>query len=133
MDGNDPVGVAIGSIGAGATAGASVITAGLIAFRFLAGDGADLNQNAQFSIITIGLIGGLITAITTTFTLTSSITDLWRRAAIAGTTVFATVFLAALSAPIDMATGTAGLTVYLVLLVAAVLYAGAKTRAATSQ
>lgn len=133
MDGNDPVGVAIGSIGAGATAGASVITAGLIAFRFLAGDGADLNQNAQFSIITIGLVGGLITAITTTFTLTSSITDLWRRAAISGTTVFATVFLAALSAPIDMATGTAGLTVYLVLLVAAVLYAGAKTRAATSQ
>ena len=133
MDGNDPVGVAIGSIGAGATAGASVITAGLIAFRFLEGDGADLNQNAQFSIITIGLVGGLITAITTTFTLTSSITDLWRRAAISGTTVFATVFLAALSAPIDMATGTAGLTVYLVLLVAAVLYAGAKTRAATSQ
>ncbi len=133
MDGNDPIGVAIGSIGAGATAGASVITAGLIAFRFLAGDGADLNQDAQFSIITIGLVGGLITAITTTFTLTSSITDLWRRAAISGTTVFATVFLAALSAPIDMAVGTAGLTVYLVLLVAVVLYAGGKTRAATTQ
>ncbi len=133
MDGNDPVGVAIGSIGAGATAGASVITAGLIAFRFLAGDGAELNQNAQFSIITIGLVGGLITAITTTFTLTSSITDLWRRAAISATTVFATVFLAALSAPIDMATGTAGLTVYLVLLVAVVLYAGTKARASTTQ
>ncbi len=133
MDGNDPVGVAIGSIGAGATAGASVITAGLIAFRFLAGDGAELNQDAQFSIITIGLVGGLITAITTTFTLTSSITELWRRAAISATTVFATVFLAALSAPIDMATGTAGLTVYLVLLLAVVLYAGGKTRAATTQ
>ena len=133
MDRNDLVGVAIGSIGTGATAGASVITAGLIAFRFFAGDGAGLNQNAQFSILTIGLVGGLITAITTSFTLTSSITDLWRRAAISGTTVFATVFLAALSAPIDMATGTAGLTVYLVLLVAVVLYAGVKTRAATSQ
>ncbi len=133
MDGNDPIGVAIGSIGAGATAGASVITAGLIAFRFLAGDGAELNQDAQFSIITIGLVGGLITAITTTFTLTSSITELWRRAAISATTVFATVFLAALSAPIDMATGTAGLTVYLVLLLAVVLYAGGKTRAATTQ
>ncbi len=133
MDGNDPVGVAIGSIGAGATAGASVITAGLIAFRFLAGDGVELNQDAQFSIITIGLVGGLITAITTTFTLTSSITELWRRAAISATTVFATVFLAALSAPIDMATGTAGLTVYLVLLLAVVLYAGGKTRAATTQ
>ncbi len=125
--------MAIGSIGAGATAGASVITAGLIAFRFLAGGGAELNQDAQFSIITIGLVGGLITAITTTFTLTSSITELWRRAAISATTVFATVFLAALSAPIDMATGTSGLTVYLVLLVAAVLYAGGKTRAATTQ
>ncbi len=133
MDGNDPIGVAIGSIGAGATAGASVITAGLIAFRFLAGDGAELNQDAQFSIITIGLVGGLITAITTTFTLTRSITELWRRAAISATTVFATVFLAALSAPIDMATGTAGLTVYLVLLLAVVLYAGGKTRAATTQ
>ncbi len=133
MDGNDPVGVAIGSIGTGATAGASVITAGLIAFRFFAGDGAELNQNAQFSILTIGLVGGLITAITTTFTLTSSITDLWRRAAISATTVFATVFLAALSAPIDMATGTTGLTMYLVLLVAVVLYAGVRTRAATTQ
>ena len=125
--------MAIGSIVAGATAGASVITAGLIAFRFLAGDGGGLNQNAQFSIITIGLVGGLIAAITTTFTLTSSITELWRRAAISATTVFATVFLAALSAPIDMATGTVGLTVYLVLLVAVVLYAGGKTRAATNQ
>ncbi len=133
MDENDPIGVAIGSIGAGATAGASVITAGLIAFRFLAGDGAELNQDAQFSIITIGLVGGLITAITTTFTLTRSITELWRRAAISATTVFATVFLAALSAPIDMATGTAGLTGYLVLLLAVVLYAGGKTRAATTQ
>ena len=133
MDGNDPVGVAIGSIGAGATAGASVITAGLIAFRFLAGDGAELNQNAQFSIITIGLVGGLITAITTTFTLTSSITDLWRRAAISGTTLFATAFLTVLSTPIDMAAGTVGLTAYLVLLVPVGLYAGAKAKAAATQ
>ncbi len=133
MDGNDPIGVAIGSIGAGATAGASVITASLIAFRILAGDSGELNQDAQFFIITIGLVGGLAAAITTTFALTSSITDLWRRAAIAGTTLFATAFLAVLSAPIDMAAGTAGLTAYLVLLVPLGLYAGAKAKAATTR
>jgi hypothetical protein len=132
VDANDPIGMAIGSIGAGATAGACVITTSLIVFRVLAGIGGDLNQDAQFFIITIGLVGGLAAAITTTFMLTSSITDLWRRAAISGTTLFATAFLAVLSTPIDMATGTAGLTVYVVLLAAVALYAGAKAKAATT-
>ena len=125
--------MAIGSIGAGAAGGAAVITASLIAFRFLAGDGGNLNQDAQFYIITIGLVGGLAMAVTTTFTLTSSIAELWRRAAISGTTLFATAFLAVLSTPIDMATGTAGLTVYTVFLVALGLYAGTKAKAATTQ
>ena len=123
--------MAIGSIGAGAAGGASVITASLIAFRFLAGDGAGLNQDVQFTIITIGLVGGVITAIATVFALTGSITELWRRAAISGTTVFAMAFLAALSAPMDMLWGTVGLIAYLVLTVAMSLYSGAKARAAT--
>ena len=123
--------MAIGSIGAGAAAGASVITASLIAFRFLAGDGAGLNQDVQFTIITIGLVGGVITAIATVFALTGSITELWRRAAISGTTVFAMAFLAALSAPMDMLLDTVGLIAYLVLTVAMALYFGTKARAAT--
>lgn len=131
MEGNDPVGGAIGSIGAGASAGASVITASLIVFRFLAGDGAGLNQNEQFTIITIGLVGGVITAVATTFNLTSNITELWRRAAISATTVFATVFLAALSTPMDMLFGSVGLAAYLVILVGVALYSGAKAKAAT--
>jgi len=133
VDGNDPIGVAIGSIGAGATAGASVITASLIAFRFLAGDGGALSQDAQFFIVTIGLVGGLATAIMTSFALSTSISVLWRRAAISGTTLFATAFLAVLSTPIDMAAGTAGLTAYLVLLLTVGLYAGAKAKAATTR
>ena len=131
---NDPVGVALSGIGAGATAGASVITVSLIVLRLMLG-GADggLSQDLQFAVITAGLIGGVITAFLTTFTLARTITDLWRRAALAATTVFLAAFLAALATPVDMLTGVPGLSVYLAVLGTATWYSAAKAKAAAAE
>ncbi|GEM_PF-2986290 len=131
---NDPVGMALSGIGAGATAGASVITVSLIVLRLILG-GADggLSQDLQFAVITAGLVGGVITAFLTTFTLARTITDLWRRAALAATTVFAAVLLAALAAPVDMIAGVPGLSVYLAVLCAAWWYSAAKAKAAAAE
>jgi len=128
---NDPVGVALSGIGTGATAGASVITMSLIVFRLVLGDADDgLNQDLQFAVITAGLIGGVTTAFLTTFTLARTITDLWRRAALAATTVFAAAFLAALATLVDMIAGVPGLSVYLAVLSIATWYSAAKAKAA---
>jgi len=131
---NDPVGVALSGIGAGATAGASVITASLIVFRLVSGGADDgLSQGLQFAVITAGLVGGVITAFLTTFTLARTITDLWRRAALAATTVFAAAFLAALATPVDMITGVPGLSVYLAALGVVTWYSAAKAKAAAAE
>ncbi len=131
---NDPVGMALSGIGAGATAGASVITASLIVFRLMLGAAADgLSQDLQFAVITVGLFGGVIAAFLTTFTLMRTVTDLWRRAALAATTVFAAAFLAALATPVDMIAGVPGLSVYLAVLGAATWYSAAKAKVAAAE
>jgi hypothetical protein len=130
----DPVGVALGSIGAGATAGASVITTSLIVFRLLMGDAADgMNPDLQFTVITLGLVGGVFTAVITAYALASTVTDTWRRAALAGTTVFAAAFLAVPAAPADMIAGAAGLVVYLAVLLSGTWYGVSKARAAAGE
>ena len=125
----DPVGVALGSIGAGATTGAAVITTGLIVYRALQGVGGTLTVDQQFFIVTAGLGGGMVAAMATAFTLSRAITDLWRRGVIVASTVFAATILAALAAPIDAVTGATGLIVYaaILLFVATVLRNKAKT------
>ena len=127
----DPIGVALGSIGAGATAGASVITMSLIVFRLLMGGAEDAtNQDLQFAVITAGLVGGVITAVVTAYTLARTVSDTWRRAALAGTTVFAAVFLAVPAAPADMLAGPTGLAVYLAVLLSGTWYGVSKARGA---
>jgi len=108
----------------------------LIVFRLVVeGGGADdgLNQDLQFAIITAGLVAGVITAFFTTFTLARTITDSWRRAALAATTVFAAAFLALLATPVDMITGVPGLSVYLLVLGVATWYSVAKAKAAAAE
>ncbi len=130
----DPVGVALGSIGAGATAGASVITTSLIVFRLLMGGAADaMNQDLQFTVLTLGLVGGVFTAVITAYALARTVTDTWRRAALAGTTVFAAAFLAVPAAPADMIAGTAGLVVYLAVLLSGTWFGVSKARAAAGE
>lgn len=128
MADHDPVGVAVASIAAGATAGASVITACLVIYRSVGGGEGGLSQDQQFLIITAGLVAGVATAFAAAFALARPITDLWRRAALAGTTVFAAAFLAVLAAPLDMIAGLSGLAVYLAALLAASGYAVTKAR-----
>jgi hypothetical protein len=127
---HDPVGVAVASLAAGATTGASVITACLVLYRFVGSSDAGLSQDQQFLLITAGLAAGVVTAFAAAFALARVIPDVWRRAALAGTSVFAAAFLAVLAAPLDMLAGLAGLAVYLVGLVTASGYAVAKARTA---
>jgi hypothetical protein len=130
----DPIGVALGSIGAGATAGASVITTSLIVFRLLMGGAADaMNQDLQFAVLTVGLVAGVITSVVTVYTLARTVTDTWRRAALAGTTVFAAAILAVPAAPADMFAGLVGLTVYLAVLLSGTWYGISKVRAAAGE
>ena len=130
VDAPDPIGVALGGIGAGATAGASVVTTSLIVLRYLAGGAQGLSQDAHFTIVTVGVAAGLATAFIVAYTLARAIAEPWRRAAIAGTTVFATALLGVVAVPMDMVAGAAGLTGYLAVLLAIAWYAVGQAKTA---
>ena len=131
---HDPIGTALGSIGAGSTAGASVITIGLFVFRVLQGDvDGGLTQDEQFLILTAGLGVGMITAVTTALVLSRGIGDHWRRGVIAVCTVFAATILAAGATPIDVMLGRVGLVAYSALMAVAAVYSFGRARAAAAQ
>ncbi len=123
----------MGSIGAGASTGAAVITTGIIVFRTLQGAGGTLTVDQQFLVITAGLGGGMIAAMATAFTLCRIITDLWRRGVIVASTVFAATILASLAAPIDIVSGAAGLIAYAAILIFAAIVLRNKAKAAARQ
>ncbi len=129
----DPVGVALGSIGAGASTGAAVITTGVIVYRTLQGTSGTLTVDQQFFIITAGLGAGMIAAMATAFTLCRIITDLWRRGVIVASTVFAATILASLAAPIDIVSGATGLIAYAAILIFAATVLRNKAKASARQ
>lgn len=109
----DPVGLALGGIGAGAVTGAVVVTAGAVAVRVLAGG---TTGDVAFGVLTAGILLGIATAVVCTFVATAPMTDLWRRAVAGTIAAFLAVLLGALSAPADRLAGRAGLVIYLTLL-----------------
>ena len=126
----DPVVLAVASLGAGATTGASVITAGTIALRSLPMPGQSTGAGAV--VIWITLLAGVAAAAASGWLLTKALGDLWRRGVIGALSVFGSALLATLAMPADMLGGRAGLAIYLAVLVAAVLYTrGVASRAAT--
>ncbi len=133
MGSRDPIGVALGSIGAGSCVGASLITLGLVVYRSLpasaGGGGSDFDQ--RFLVITAGLVIGMVAAMATAFALSRTIPDSWRRGVIVASTVFAVTILAALAAPVDLLAGGTGLIVYTALLLAAANHAHNKAKAAS--
>ena len=131
MGSRDPIGVALGSIGAGSCAGAALITLGLVLYRSLPANAGDSDLDQRFLIITAGLVIGMVTAMATAFTLSRTIPDPWRRGVIVASTVFAATILAALAAPADILAGGTGLIVYAVLLLAAANHARNKVKAAS--
>ncbi len=118
---SDPVGTALASIGAGASTGAALIAAGLIAFR---------TAGSAEALIPISLFVGIVAAVAVAWVLSRPIADYFRRGLTAALGVLAALMLAGLAVPADMVGGAAGLAVYLMLLVALDVHAVLKARKA---
>ena len=114
----DLVGVAIGGIATGATAGAAAITFGLLIFR------DRLNESLPLVVF-----AGVLAAAVTAWLLADALAgEAWRRGVVAALAVVAALLLAFLSAPADRLAGPAGLVVYAALLAAAALAGARYTR-----
>jgi hypothetical protein len=101
----DLIGVALGALGAGAAAGAGVVTLALMALR-------DRLQN----LLPLIVFAGIVTAAAAAWTLASPVADWWRRGLTAALAVFAALMLTALSAPADRVAGVTGLIALAILL-----------------
>lgn len=121
----DPVLRALGGLATGAAAGAAVITGGLLVLRTVQRSGVTETQDAGFYVLSASLLGGLIVAAASGWLLSGGIEELWRRGVTATLAVFGSLMLSLVAIPADGLGGRGGLTAYLLLLVAAALYAGA--------
>jgi hypothetical protein len=124
----DPIGLALGSIGAGATTGAAVVTAGTVIVRLLPEGGSG---DAAFGVLTGGALLGIAVAVTCTVIVTAAIADLWRRAVAGAIAAFLAILLGAISAPADRLAGRIGLAVYLLLLIGAAIVVWRRTLSAS--
>jgi hypothetical protein len=106
--GPDLIGVALGALASGATAGAGVVTVAL----------AGLRGRLEHFLPPI-VFAGIVTAALVAWHLARPITDWWRRGLTAALGVFAALLLTVLSAPADMIGGFPGLLTYSVALLTA--------------
>ncbi len=103
---------------AGATAGASVMTAGLFVLRVVQGSGGQgAAPVGEFTVLSVAVIAGIATSASTGFMSSRPIGDLWRRGVIGAIGTFGAIVLAAATAPVDFAIGPIGLGLYLALLI----------------
>ena len=129
---SDPVGLALASIGLGATVGAAIMCAGLFVLRLIQqGAGPGQHVQLEFAVLTGAIFVGVAAAVIVSFRATGAIEDLWRRGVASAIAVFGAVLLATVSAPVDLAIQTPGLVAYvLLLIVGAAWFARAVRRAA---
>ena len=116
----------LAGIGAGATTGAAVMTAGVFALRFMQASGNASNEVGG-SVLTATLFGGLVAAVLSGWIATAPIADGWRRGVTAGISVLGAALLAIGATVADQLTGMIGVGAYCVVLVVA---AGVTHRAA---
>jgi len=110
-----------------------VITAGMIVLRTIqASRGVDGTVNFGFAVIWVTLIIGIAVAILRGWALTRALDDTWRRGVVGALSVFGTALLAGIGMPVDLLTGRIGLTVYLLITLAAALYMRAVARRSSS-
>ena len=114
----DLIGVAIGSIATGATAGAAVVTFGLLSFR----------DRLTESLPLVVFAGALAAPVTAWLLADALAGEAWRRGVTAALAVFAALLLSFLSAPADRMAGPAGLTIYAGLLAIAAVACARYTR-----
>ena len=120
MGTSDPVGTAVASIGAGATSGAAVMTAGVLLVRLLqSGDPQNLAAQPGTWILGSSVFLGLVVAAATGWLSTRAIPDPWRRGVTAALCVFGAVLLAVVATVADMIGGAPALSVYAGILAVA--------------
>ncbi|MEE8135307.1 MAG: hypothetical protein V3T56_09630 [Gemmatimonadales bacterium] len=122
MSTQDPVGLALASIGAGSTTGASIMTAGVFALRFMQASG-NASTEVGGSILSATLFGGIVAAILAAWIATAPIADGWRRGVTAGISVLGAALLAIGATMADQVTGVIGVGAYGVVLVVAAVVA----------
>src|SRR4026207_1080126 len=108
------VGLALPSIGSGATSGAAIVTTVLVSLRTL-----QLQNNPEWDsglLLVIAVFVSIVTAGAIAWFLARRVADPAPRGVTAALGVFGTCLLAALSAPVDALGGRTGLTTYLLLL-----------------
>jgi hypothetical protein len=131
---NDPVGLALASLGAGITAGAAVITTGMIVLRTVqVGAAAAEPSETHFTVLTITTFTGIVVAVAVGWVLSRALDDLWRRGVIGALSVFGMALVAGVAAPADMLAGRAGLAGYLAILLVGLRYTSARARRAALQ
>ncbi|HEX9728133.1 MAG TPA: hypothetical protein VGA37_06500 [Gemmatimonadales bacterium] len=115
----DRVGIALGSLAAGATIGAAVVTVALAGLR-------DALATALPNVVFLGII----TSAAIGWRLAGPLRDGWRQGLTAALAVGGGLMLAGVTAPIDLVAGRPGLVIYaIVLAMAAVLALRARRRA----
>jgi hypothetical protein len=117
----DPVGIALSSIGAGATSGAVLMTGGVGLVRYLQAGGAP-QPGLAFGIFLGTALGGVAAAAAFGWVHTRRIDDRWRRGVTAAVSVLGAVLLAIVAIPVDLVADGAGLGIYVVALAAALSY-----------
>jgi hypothetical protein len=114
----DPVGLALAGIGAGSTTGASVMTAGVFALRFMQTSG-NASSEVGGSILSATLFAGIVAAVLSASIATAPIDDVWRRGVTAGISVLGAALLAIGATVADQLTGVIGVGAYGIGLVVA--------------
>jgi hypothetical protein len=125
--------LALGSIAAGATLGAGTTTAGVTLFRVLQSEIGLLSGDQGFWMITGGLAAGIGCAFATAWVLAKRVPDFWRRGAAGLIAIFGALLLSLAAAPADALAGRTGLLAYLILLLAAGVWAFSRARRAAGE
>ncbi len=121
MTTSDPVGTALSSIGAGASTGAAVLTAGVLLLRVLQAGNPDMPVQQGGAILGTSAILGVVAAAATGWARTRTIPDLWRRGVTSVIAVFGAAILAVFATAADMVGRRVGLGLYLAVLIVAAL------------
>lgn len=116
---DDPIGVTLASIGAGASAGGTVLVTSAVIIRLLQTGQSDQTNTLAGFVFTAGVLLGMATAIVIAFRSSRPIVDLWRRAVTGAIALFGAAILFIIAMPVELVAGMPGLAVFAVLLIVA--------------